>query len=155
MEAAAKKPRLSKQAKKDRLKWCQQFKLWTAKQWSKVIFSDEVNVEVDNRKGRLMIRRLPSEKYHPDCLQQRTRQGSGSTGIWACMGGQGFGLWKLFKERLNQWNYAEILGDYLLPSIVLLTENDDYNFQQDNAPCHKSISTERWFKDNGKWNKCA
>ena len=145
MEAAAKKPRLSKQAKKDRLKWCQQFKSWTAKQWSKVIFIDEMNVEVDNRKGRLMIRRLPSEKYHPDCLQQRTRQGCGSTGILACMDGQGFRFWKLFKERLNQSNYVEIFGDYLLPSIVLLTENDDYNFQQDNAPCHQADNIQRNF----------
>ena len=30
--------------------------------------------------GEVLIRRLPSEKYHPDCLNQRTRQESGSTG---------------------------------------------------------------------------
>ena len=41
------------------------------------MFSDEMNIEVDNRKNRIMIRRQPSEKYNLDCIGQRTKQGSG------------------------------------------------------------------------------
>ena len=92
-----------------------------------------MNIEVDNRKERIMLRRLPSEKYKPECIVQRTKKGSGSIGIWACIGSKGVGLWKLYQGRLNQWNYAEILGDYLLPSIDLLTNGKDFIFQQDNA----------------------
>ena len=72
-----------------------------------------------------MLRRLPNEKYHPDCIVQRTNKVSGSTGIWACMGGQGIVLWKFYNGCLNQWNYAEILGDYLLPSIDMSKQELD------------------------------
>ena len=93
-----------------------------------------MNIEVDNRKGRIMLRRLPSEKYHPDCIVERTRAGSGSTGLWACMSGYGFGLFQLFNGRLNQHSYIEILEKNLVASKKKLKMPNSFIFQQDNAP---------------------
>ena len=42
-----------------------------------VLFSDEMNVEVDSRKNRVMRRRAPHEKMHPDCSMYKTKQGGG------------------------------------------------------------------------------
>ena len=55
-----------------------------------------MNIEVDNRKNRIVIRRQPSEKYNLDCIVQRTKQGSGSIRIWCCMTYYGLGMFKLF-----------------------------------------------------------
>jgi hypothetical protein len=60
-----------------------------------------MNVEVDMRKKGIKLRRTTDEKYNPDCIVERTKQGSGSIGILACMSCDGVKFFKLFKERLN------------------------------------------------------
>ena len=84
---AAKKPRLTKAHKIARKIFCNHVISWSVGKWRTILFSDAMNIEVDNPKGQIMLRRLPSEKYHPDCIVERTRAGSGSTGLWACMSG--------------------------------------------------------------------
>ena len=91
------KPRLTKQHIKKRKEFCQSVKEWSKQKWRTVMFSDEMNTEVDNRKkNQVMIRRQPSEKYNLDCIVQRTKQGSGSVEIWCCMTHYGLGMFKLF-----------------------------------------------------------
>ena len=82
-KVAVRKPRLSREQKKARLKWCKLVQFWDSSKWRRVIFSDEMNIEVDVRKSKIYIRRLPSEKYDESCIVKRTKQGSGSIEIWA------------------------------------------------------------------------
>ena len=44
--------------------FCKTVKSWSKAKWRQVLFSDEMNIEVDNRKNRIKIRRMPSEKYN-------------------------------------------------------------------------------------------
>ena len=85
-----------------------------------------------------MIRKQPSEKYNLDCIVQRTKQGSGSVGIWCCVTYYGLGMFKLFDGRLNSTYYVDILNNNLLPSINALELSVPFIFQQDNAPCHRA-----------------
>jgi len=94
-----------------------------------------------------MLHRLPSEKFHPNCVSERRRQGSGSTGIWACMTSKGLGLWHLFDGRLNQYEYVQILQSKLIPSILTHFPGDTITFQHDNAPCHRANSVQNWLKE--------
>lgn len=71
--AGAVKPRLTPKHLQKRREFCEAYKHWTAADWRRVVFSDEMNIEVDNRKGRCMLRRRPGERYHPDCVVERTR----------------------------------------------------------------------------------
>ena len=146
--SACKKPRLTDMQKKRRLDWCNHYKTFSKESWRDVFFSDEMNVEVDQRKGRIMLRRTPGERMNEDCVVKRTKQGSGSIGIWACMSYNGIGFFKLFDGRLNSEAYIEILGDHLLPSIDLLRESQHVIFQQDNAPCHTAKKVKAWFDEN-------
>lgn len=147
-KSAVRKPRLTKKHKKARLDFCKRFESLPVEVWRKVIFSDEMNIEVDNRKGPVKIRRLPSEKYHPSCIVERTRQGSGSIGIWACMTPNNLGIVHTFDGRLNQHRYKEILENCLIPTIESKCDPDDVVFQQDNAPCHRAKSVQEWFDDH-------
>lgn len=146
--AAAKKPRLTVAHKAARRDFCQGVRYWQPIDWHRVIFTDEMNIEVDSRKNRIMLIRTPAEKYNPDCIDERTRQGSGSVGIWACMSYNGIGIFEIYGGRLNQWVYIEILGNNLLPSIDLLQEPGIRPIiQQDNAPCHTAHSVQEWFAE--------
>ena len=148
-KAAVKKPRLSNRHVLARRDFCNRVKTWSKYHWRRVKFSDEMNIEVDNRKNRVMIRRRPSEKYHPDCIVQRTKQGSGSLGIWACMDFDGICGFRIFDGRLNQHAYLDILNRELLPTITREQMNGIQSvFQQDNAPCHRAKTVEKWFTDN-------
>lgn len=138
LRPACQKPRLTENHVKQRLKFCKEHQTWTKRRWRDVIFSDEMNVEVDNRKNRIMLRRTIDEKFKSDCLERRRRQGSGSIGIWACLSYDGVKFFKLYKGRLNAESYQDILGDYLLPSLDLMVEKEFAIFQQDNAPCHSA-----------------
>jgi Transposase/DDE superfamily endonuclease len=145
---ACKKPRLNKKQRKTRVEFCKRHKTWTDRRWRDVIFSDEMNVEVDKRKGRVMLRRTNNEKYNEDCIIQRTKQGSGSICIWACMSYDGVLFFKLFSGRLNSVDYKDILENYMIPAIDLLGDKEHRIFQQDNAPCHTAKIIQEFFKEN-------
>ena len=81
-----------------------------------------MNIEIDSRKNRVMLRRTPHEKIHPYCSMYRTKQGSGSIGIWACMNYEGICCFKLFDGRLDSQRYIGILDNYLMPSIDIFFE---------------------------------
>jgi len=166
-KAAARKPRLSRKQRLARKNWCSQLKQWNFDTWKRVLFSDEMNIEVDSRKNKVFIRRMAHEKYNSDCILERTKQGSGSIGLWACMGYNGIGCFKIFDGRLNRWRYIEILEDCLLIYCLKAINNQYFNkmeclitglwsvlngsmtliFQQDGVPYHRALECFEWFND--------
>ena len=106
-----------------------------------------MNVEIDSRKNQVMLRRTPHEIMHPYCSMYRTKQGSGSIGIWACMNYEGICCFKLFNGRLNFQRYLGIMDNYLMPSIGIFRKDMEIIFQQDNAPCHTAKICKQWFKE--------
>ena len=145
---ACKKPRLTEKHKKTRLEFANKLKDWPKERYRNILWSDEMNVEVDMRKKGIKLRRTTDEKFNPDCIVERTKQGSGSIGIWACMSYDGVKLFKLFNGRLNAQAYQEILENYLMPSIDLMDDKDNVIFQQDNAPCHTAHKIRDFFIEN-------
>jgi transposase len=56
---------------------------------------------------------------------------------------------RIFDGRLNQHAYLDILNRELLPTITREQMNGIQSvFQQDNAPCHRAKTVEKWFTDN-------
>lgn len=67
------------------------------------------------------------------------------------MTSDGVGEMFVCEGRMNSVKYIEVLETALLPSLTSLfgdTNLDGVIFQQDNAPCHKSATTMRWFTEN-------
>ena len=65
-------------------------------QLKKIIFSDESNFTVLNRKNRVLIRRHHNEKFHSRFIVPRLQGGGGSVGIWGCITYDGPGLHMLW-----------------------------------------------------------
>lgn len=71
--------------------------------------------------------------------------------IWGCMAADGVGEMFICEGRMDSNKYISVLEHVLMPSITRIfgdTNVEEVKFQQDNAPCHKSATTMRWFKDN-------
>jgi transposase len=102
---ASKKPFLSVLDRIKRLKWCRERRNWSVYQWSKIIFSDESNFEVLNRKRRIYIKRFADEKFKNQFVVNRVQAGGGSVGIWGCFSMAGTGICNLYTGRINQHSY--------------------------------------------------
>jgi transposase len=143
---AIRKPLLSVLDRRRRVKWCIERKNWTHQQWSRVIFSDESNFQIVNRKTRPFVRRFSNEKYNSRFVQKTIQAGGGSIGVWGCFAGTGIGDCKVYSGRMNSILYKETLENALLPSSSrLIPRGKDWQFVQDGAPCHTANSIKEWF----------
>jgi transposase len=146
---AVRKPLLSVMDRIKRRNWAKTRLNWTIDDWNKIIFTDESNFEMINRKGRVFVKRLKNEKYLSRFCVPRVQGGGGSLGIWGCFSGVGTGCCHIFGGRMNQQNYMNTLENYLFPSVYLLYgENSEWILQHDGAPAHRANSISSWLIEN-------
>ena len=49
---------------------------------------------------------------------------------------------------MDQFQYLEVLDNYLLPSLEILKSGGyEWIYQQDNTPCHKAKTVMKWFEE--------
>jgi transposase len=143
------KPLLKNKDKKKGYGFCLEKKNWSFEKWASVIFSDESNFQLINRKNTPLVRRFKHEKYKPQFIKNRVQAGGGSIGIWGCISMNGTGCSKVYSGSMDQHLYIDTLENELKPSIELLIPGDpDWIFQQDNAPCHKTKLVNKYFYEN-------
>ena len=143
---AARKPILSITNKRKQRVWSKERLNWSVEQWAKVIWSDEANFQVVNRKGRIYVKRFATEKYSDRFLQHRRQGGGGSVGIWGCFSHKGIGFCELYEGRINQYTYKNTLETCLVPSIRhLYSRSKQFIFQQDGALAHTAHSIKEYF----------
>lgn len=130
--------------------WCLEKRDWTYSKWAEVIFSDESNYKLINRKSRPTVRRFIHEKYLPNMIMPRKQGGGGSVGIWGCIGELGTGCCTIYTGRMNAKNYLGVLENHFKPSIELLQRpGEKVIFQQDGATCHTAKTVKRWLRKEG------
>ena len=74
---APRKPRITPTQRRDRLQWCYEHLNWSMEEWSNVIFSDESNYEILNRKNRIYIFRFQNDRTRFQRSQKRVHKGGG------------------------------------------------------------------------------
>ena len=146
---AVRKPLLKPSDKTKRKQFCKKKLAMSNDQLRRIIFSDESNFTVINRKNRVIIRRRHNEKFHSRFIVPRLQNGGGSVGIWGCITCDGPGLSFLYDGRMNGERYIETLENALIPTRDLFfSDEPNWIFQQDNAPCHTANIVSDWFKEN-------
>ena len=146
---ALRKPLLRPLDRIRRRKWCRERILWQDQDWAKVIFSDESNFEVFNRKNRVLVRRLDSQKFESRMCVPRIQGGGGSVGIWGCFSSKGTGVSNIYTGRINQFIFMDVLEECLKPSVeILQSEVPDWKYQQDGAPAHTAKTVKEYFAAN-------
>ncbi len=144
-----KKPALTKKHMKTRLQFSRDHLHWTVDDWSKVLFSDETKVNVQGSDGIRYVWTHPKSKDSWRRNIPTKAHGGGSVMVWGCFGIHGPGYACKINGGLNGELYQEVLGDEMLNSVDCCVEDsEDWIFLQDNAPCHKSKTTMKWFNKN-------
>ena len=146
---AARKPLLKPTVLLKCIKFCRAILKMTNYELRRIIFSDESNFTVINRKNRVIIRRHYNEMFHSRYIMSRLQGGGGLVGIWGCIAYDGPGLCYLYNGRMGQHKYIEMLENHLIPTRDIFFSNEsEWEFQQDNAPCHKAKTVTTWFQEN-------
>lgn len=145
----AEKPLLTEENRRKRYEWCLERKNWSIDKWAQMINSDESNFQLVNRKGVQRVWRFKNEKYLPQFVKSRVQAGGGSICVWGCIAHSGAGVCKTYSGKMNSVLYIDTLENELKASVDLLMDgSEDWYFQQDNAPCHKSRVVTSYFDTN-------
>ena len=113
---AVRKPLLMLTNHQKQKKWCKERLNYSMEQWKMIIFSDESNFKIINRKNKRFVCHKNTEKYLKRHMQSRIQKGGGSVGIWGCISGSGVGCHKIYERILNRYGYRDILENSLIPS---------------------------------------
>lgn len=81
-----KKPYLSEDHKKQRLKFAREHKDWTAADWRNVMFSDETKVNLHGSDGIRYAWKRPEDPIDGRTMIRTKKFGGGSIMIWSCIG---------------------------------------------------------------------
>ena len=142
---ARKKPLLTEKQRKRRLDWARSHVKWPIEKWRKVLFSDESTFTVNNHAGNNFVRRKPEEEYRPYCISPTIKHPQ-SIMVWGCMAANGIGRLKVVSGMMNGTKYIDVLENKMLPSARSLFSDDDWIFQDDNAPCHRAKKVQQWYR---------
>lgn len=141
------KPFISAKARVKRLEWCKAHVNWTIDQWKKVTFSDESTFLQFHQQHQYVRRPSGSNSIH-ERYTDKTVKHPPSVMIWGCFSFHGRGGLTVLPKgvRLNSEKYIDVLDEKLIPFMNISSTRV---FQQDNAPCHSSKRTMKWFEDKG------
>ena len=141
---ARKKTLLIEKQRKRRLEWARAHVKWPVEKWRKVLFSDESTFTVNNHAGNNYVRRRPNEEYRPYCISPTIKHPQ-SIMVWSCMTAHGIGRLEIVSGMMNAMKYIDVLENKMLPSARSLFSDNDWIFQDDNAPCHRAKKVQHWY----------
>jgi len=143
---AAQKPFLREKNRVHRLKWCQEHQDWTKEQWHRVLWSDE-SPFVLRYPGKKRVWRKTGERYSQRCTQATVKHDV-KIMIWGCFAGDKLGPLHLIEGIMDQHVYRDILETYVRPTVNDMFGGENYYFQQDNDPKHKSKRCQEYLAYN-------
>lgn len=143
---ARKKPLLTSVHKKKRVSFAKKYQVWDLSTWRKVLWSDEATFNVTGSADS-RVYRPPNSDPHDPRYTQKTVKHPASLMVWGCFTYYGVGDLVILpkNEKMNQYNYLELLLDHL-PSSFDNTKAEV--FMQDGAPCHTAKSVQKWLCDS-------
>ena len=145
-----KKPFLSAKHRKACLGFAQKYEHWTEKDWERVMFTDETKVNCIGSDGRQWVWKKAGSPMTSQHVQKTVKFGGGSVMVWGCMTAKGVGYMCKIDGKMDAALYEEILEDHVFQSLEYYgLDSDDFIFQQDNDPKHKSKRALKWFEDHG------
>ncbi|CAG2190337.1 unnamed protein product [Mytilus edulis] len=143
-----KKIRIREVNKKKRVAYCRGNLHKTVNaHWSKVIFSDECKVII-GQDSRVSVWRKVGEEWLTDCICPPSQR-KYSLMIWGCITYHGVGTITVVEGNINALKYIEIIDNNLWPVVVRHFPDDNYVFQDDNAPVHRARSVQDFRRETG------
>jgi hypothetical protein len=141
----AKKPKLSQKNIKDRLAFCQKYQHWSAREWERVMFSDESTFTQFYSYCR-HVRRPSGKRYDSKYMVPRVKQAP-KVMVWGSVSAFGRGgLWFMPQDAtITGAVYLQLLKDKL-PTFMNI--HNTRVFQHDGAPCHQTKAVSQWLQQS-------
>ena len=139
---AAVKHYLTNAARQKRIKWCDANQ---DRDWTKVVFTDEVLIETSAH-GMTWVRRPPGTRYDRRYIREVNRQGRCRLMVWGAITIDGMLDLVVINGTLTGQRYV----DNILSSVVepYMREHPDMIYQHDGAPAHRSHLARDFLEDN-------
>lgn len=141
----AKKPLISAKNRKARIEFAKKYLKWEAKDWSKVLFSDESKFMVFESDGIKYVRRPKGARYDPKYQLPTVKHGGGNVMVWGCFSRDLVGPIHRINDTMDQIMYKNIISNVMLPHAKNKMPRG-WLFQQDNDPKHTAKSVKEFFK---------
>uniref|UniRef100_A0A4W6D530 Tc1-like transposase DDE domain-containing protein n=1 Tax=Lates calcarifer TaxID=8187 RepID=A0A4W6D530_LATCA len=122
-------------------RWAQAHKNWTARNWKKILWSDESSFQLYPPPDNVRVHRRPGEALSPACTVPTVQHGGDSIMVWGCMSAAGVGHLTVCDGTLNSAKYCAILETHMLPSARALFHRGQ-NWMFDSASCHTSSASQ-------------
>jgi len=146
---AVKRTLLTKECAKKRLEWGLKYQHYTPKDWAKIAWSDESTIQKDSACQQVWFFRhqTKEEKYAPQNVQGKARDGDVYQMVWGCFVGNKLGPIVSIDGSVSGDVYTTVLRDNLLPFLDALGSDGitDITFQQDNARAHTCKKAKAFF----------
>ena len=110
---------------------------------TKVIYNDECKVKL-GMDNRVLIWRRPGKERTPPCLNQG-RDVHVSLMIWGCIAYECVGTLTVVDGNINAQKYIEVIDNFV---IARHFPDDNYVFQEDNAPMHRARVVKKYMERN-------
>ena len=144
---ARRTPCVTKPNIKKRLAWAKKYVSEPKTFWEKIIWSDECKFNLFGADGNQKVWRKPGEEHKMECTSPTVKHGGGSIMVWGSMAASGVGNLVFIDGIMDRFVYKKILEDNVLQSAVKLGIIDEFYFQQDNDPKHKSKHAMEFFEE--------
>ena len=138
---------LSKKNRNARLEFAKKYIVKPKSFWKDVIWSDESKINLFSSDGKIWVWRRIGERLSNHCTVKTVKHNGGNIMIWGCIGANGVGSLTRIEGKMDSAKYISILQEHLIPSVEKL-KLEDFIFQQDNDPKHKSRLTSSFFQCN-------
>ena len=142
-----KRIRIHEANRKARIAWCRgnRYKTLYA-YWNRVVFSDECKIDIGTDNCVFIWRRV-GEDWMPCCLSQPPTP-KFSLMVWGCIIFNGVGTITVVDGNVNAQKYIDILEEQLWPVVVRHFPEDNYIYQDDNAPVHRARIVQDYKREN-------
>ena len=137
--------------RKRRLAFAHGYKHWTAEQWEKVIYGDEVTTEGEGRERQQRVRRPAGHRFDPAYTKHK-QIFSPSQHLFACFCSRGPGLCEMYEGKLDGKSLKRLLDRTLVQTAAEyydLEHGEQWWFVHDNSRPFKSREVQNWLHNHG------
>ena len=145
---AARKPLLTAANIEARKHWSLSKSLWHLgrNQWNFIVWSDESHFSLFNNDGRTRVWREKGERLEKGLVIQAVQCGGGSIHVWGAFWKGGRSELQILHGNVNGESYCRTILNFLQSNRNL---PEQWIFQHDNAPAHRSVIVKRFFENHG------